>query len=125
MPSEARKPSKIRTMAMLRITSARMLGHLRFHRGVLPLDELFNECLSDAVADVWDSLSSSSSLSSARANSGVCSVLLMDGVERADGERADFVDFVDLWEAGRELGVVDEAHGSSDESMVAARCRIG
>lgn len=101
-----------------------MLGHLFFQNGVLalplPLEPLSVRSSEDVAAVCGASASSSLSLLSSRARSGVCSVVLLldlcDGVER--DER------VDLWEAGRELGVREEPHCASGDSMAGECVRL-
>jgi hypothetical protein len=110
----------IQTTAILRTTSASILGHLFFQNGVLPLvlDPLSVRS-NEAEAGVRGASSRSSSLLSSRASSGVCSVVrldLCDGVDR--DERVDF------WETGRELGVRVEPHCASGVSMVVEMERL-
>jgi hypothetical protein len=97
-------------------TSASMLGHLFFQKGALPLPDVTpSDRSNEVVAGVVSSVSRPWSLRSSRASSGVCSVVLLDlcdGAERAER--------VDLWEAGRELGVRVSPHVCSGESMAAA-----
>lgn len=101
------------TTETLRITSASMLGHRFFQRGVLPLAlEPLSVRSSEAEAGVRGASSRSSSLLFSRASSGVCSVVrldLCDGVDR--------IERVDFWEAGRELGVRVEPQCASGDSM--------
>jgi hypothetical protein len=110
------------TIAILSTTRASILGHLFFQKGVLVLP-LVLEPLSvrrnAAEAGVRGVSSRSSSLLSSRASSGVCSVVrldLCDGVDR--------VERVDLLEAGRELGVREEPHCASCDSMADGMIRI-
>lgn len=107
----------IKTTTIHNTTSANMLGHLFFQRGTLLDSELpLNERNSDVVAGVRSaSTSSSSSLGFSLAKRGVCSVTLVECWERCDRD-----DRPDLWEDGRELGVVVEADGPSGVSMAAA-----
>jgi hypothetical protein len=90
-----------------------MLGHLFFQNGFLSLEVEPGLCdrSSDVVAGVCSS-SSSLSLLSPLARSGVTSDVRLERCERADR-----VERVDFWEAGRELGVRVEAHGPSGVSM--------
>lgn len=78
-----------------------MLGHRFFHTGVLVrFDESLSDRNSDRVAGVRGGSCSvsSSSLRSSRASRGVCSVVLLEGNERADRDER-----MDLLEAGREV----------------------
>lgn len=100
-------------ITMHRMTSANMLGHLFFHKGVLPSLDPLSVRRSDEVAGVC-SVSSSLSLLSSLASSGVSSVVRLDGMERRDRD-----DRPDFCEAGRELGVLVEANGPSGVSMAA------
>jgi hypothetical protein len=101
------------TTTMHSIASARMLGHLFFQKGVLPLAlDPLSERSNEVVARVCGSSSRPSSLLSSRASSGVCSVDLFECCDSAvRDERVDFC------EAGRELGVRVEPHCASGDSM--------
>jgi len=84
----------ISTITMHKMRSARILGHLLFQAGVLPLDAPFSEGNSGDEAVAWASVSSSSPLSVDLTSKGVCSVALVDSLERADREeRVDWDDF--------------------------------
>jgi hypothetical protein len=86
---------------------ATMLGHLFRRIDRFVPEAPLRERNSDVLAGVW-TISSSSSLLSALASSGVCSVDLFEGIERAEREdRADF------WEAGRESMVVRGVKGAT------------
>lgn len=81
-------------------TSASILGHLFLQKGFLPLsDEPPSERNNEVVAGVSGCSSSSPwSLRSSLARSGVCSVVRLEGCDRADrDDRADL----------RELRLVD------------------
>jgi hypothetical protein len=97
------------------IASARMLGHLFFQKGVLPLPlplDPLSVRSNDVVAGVRGSSSRPLSLLSSRASSGVCSVDLLECCDCAvRDERVDFC------EAGRALGVRVEPHSASGDSM--------
>lgn len=107
------------------ITSASMLGHRFFHKGILPLR---SGPLIDRNSDVVAGVASSSwswplSLLSSCASSGVCSVVLLEFCDRA--ERADRDERADFCEAGRELGVRVEPHVASGVSMTVGIQREG
>jgi hypothetical protein len=89
----------IRTTATHSINSARILGHRFRHVHFVPFP------WPDSSSESVSAVSSSSSLLSSRASSGVSSVVRLDGCDSR--EREDRPDFWEAGREGRELGAVE------------------